>query len=469
VSGGRVVVVGDAFLDRDVDGDVRRVCPDSPAPVLDQASVTSRPGGAALAATLVPGDRDVTLVTATGADDVGRELAELIRARGVTLRAHELAGPTPEKIRLRADGHPLVRLDRGGPPAGLADPPGDTVDVLASASVILVSDYGRGLAAHPGLRSWLEGSGRPVVWDPHPRGPDPVAGCRVVTPNTSELTARFGPNRIEPYGSGPPQTPLAVLTTQVRRARAQWQAHAVVVTRGADGALLLTEDESPLVVPASRRFQGDTCGAGDCFAASVAGYLADGALPSEAVAAAVETASRFVAASAAGGLPAGALTWTPGDGAPTDREAAIRLAARVRREGGTVVATGGCFDLLHAGHLTLLRAARSLGDCLIVCLNSDRSVRRLKGPGRPVNPASDRAAVLASLGCVDAVCVFDEDTPAGLLDRLRPDLWAKGGDYDAGQLPESAVVASWGGQAVILPYLSGRSTTRILQRAALRR
>jgi rfaE bifunctional protein nucleotidyltransferase chain/domain len=130
------------------------------------------------------------------------------------------------------------------------------------------------------------------------------------------------------------------------------------------------------------------------------------------------------------------------------------------------VATGGCFDLLHAGHLSLLRSARLLGDCLIVCLNSDRSVRRLKGPGRPVVPSADRAAMLASLECVDAVCVFEEDTPMRILDFLRPDVWAKGGDYDANSLPESATVARWGGQTVVLPYLTGRSTTDLLRRAA---
>jgi rfaE bifunctional protein nucleotidyltransferase chain/domain len=128
-----------------------------------------------------------------------------------------------------------------------------------------------------------------------------------------------------------------------------------------------------------------------------------------------------------------------------------------------VVATGGCFDVLHAGHVRLLAEARSLGDCLVVCLNSDASVRRLKGPGRPRSSQSDRAAVLLALSSVDAVAVFDEDTPAEVLDRLRPDVWVKGGDYAGTELPEAGVLARWGGQAVVLPYLAGRSTTRLLQ------
>ncbi|MBI0301371.1 D-glycero-beta-D-manno-heptose 1-phosphate adenylyltransferase, partial [Streptomyces sp. PRKS01-29] len=143
------------------------------------------------------------------------------------------------------------------------------------------------------------------------------------------------------------------------------------------------------------------------------------------------------------------------------------LAEAVRARGGTVVATGGCFDLLHAGHVGLLQNARRIGDCLIVCVNSDASVGRLKGPGRPINPAADRVRVLSGLGCVDAVAVFDEDTPEPLLRQLRPDVWVKGGDYSADALPETAVLRDWGGQALVLPYLDGHSTTELARRAAL--
>ena len=130
-----------------------------------------------------------------------------------------------------------------------------------------------------------------------------------------------------------------------------------------------------------------------------------------------------------------------------------------------MVATGGCFDLLHAGHVAMLSAARSLGDCLVVCLNSDASVRRLKGPDRPVQDQADRAAVLLALGCVDAVAVFDHDTPVPTLERLRPDVFCKGADYAVTDLPEARAMAAWGGQAVVLPYLPDRSTTRLLEEA----
>ena len=144
---------------------------------------------------------------------------------------------------------------------------------------------------------------------------------------------------------------------------------------------------------------------------------------------------------------------------------AVEVVRRVRAAGGVVVATGGCFDLLHAGHVATLEAARRLGDCLIVCLNSDASVRRLKGEGRPLVPERDRVQVLQALEAVDAVTVFGEDTPHAVLDALRPDVWVKGGDYAASALPEAELLAGWGGQVVVVPYLAGRSTTRLVETA----
>lgn len=208
----------------------------------------------------------------------------------------------------------------------------------------------------------------------------------------------------------------------------------------------------------------DPCGAGDRFAATAAGLLADGALPSEAVAGAVAAASAFVAAGGAASVRVG----RPAPAAAALRESPEQLVARVRAAGGTVVATGGCFDLLHAGHVSVLSQARALGDCLVVLLNSDDSVRRLKGESRPLQSQADRATVLSALEHVDAVVVFDDDTPVAALERLRPDVWAKGGDYALADLPEAPVLAGWGGQAVVLPYLTGKSTTSLIQEAASR-
>lgn len=448
----RLVVVGDALLDRDLVGTVSRMAPDAPVPVIDVSSGTSRPGGAGLAALLAARDgRPVTLVTALGSDPAGQEVADLLAGAGVEVVDLGLCGATPEKVRARAGDQPLLRLDYGGPPSAVGPLPDAGRRAIAGAPGVLVADYGRGVTSEPGVRNALASlpKRRPVVWDPHPRGAEPIAGVRLVTPNRSEAGL--------PENAG-----LAAVTARARELAAQWSAAGVAVTLGSRGAVLVEGDGPPLAVPAPPAGRGDPCGAGDRFASTTAAWLADGALPSEAVTAGVAAASAFVAAGAAGGL----RTLAPEPVASAADP--FVLAARVRAGGGTVVATGGCFDLVHAGHVSVLEAARALGDCLIVCLNSDASVRRLKGPGRPLQHQEDRARVLQALGCVDGLIIFEEDTPEAVLDTLRPHVWAKGADYALGNLPEAALLSTWGGQAVVLPYLEGRSTTRLLQEANTR-
>jgi rfaE bifunctional protein nucleotidyltransferase chain/domain len=197
-------------------------------------------------------------------------------------------------------------------------------------------------------------------------------------------------------------------------------------------------------------------------------------LPSEAVAEAVTHAAAFVAAGGASTVEPGGLVGASdvrgGDVgevtiAADPAQAVQHMLQRVRAAGGRVVATGGCFDLLHAGHIGLLEAARSLGDALVVLINSDDSVRRLKGAGRPLQTQADRARILAALRCVDGVVAFAEDTPEQALAELRPDLWVKGGDYAGQELPEAGLVRSWGGQIVSVPYLAGRSTSDLVEQA----
>jgi D-beta-D-heptose 7-phosphate kinase/D-beta-D-heptose 1-phosphate adenosyltransferase len=451
-----LVVVGDALLDRDLLGSVSRMAPDAPVPVMDVSSGISRPGGAGLAALLAARDgRPVTLITALGTDAAGRELADLLAGVGVEVVDLGLDGPTPEKVRARAAGQPLLRLDYGGAPAEVGPLPDAGHRAVAGAGAVLVADYGRGMTSEPGVRDALARlpARRPVVWDPHPRGANPVPGARVVTPNRAEAGL--------PENAG-----LAAVTGRARQLATEWSATGVAVTLGSRGAVFVQGDGPPLAIPAPPAGRGDPCGAGDRFAATTAALLADGALPSEAVAAAVRSASAFVASGAAGALRTSDVR--PASDGPSSGDDPYLLAERVRAGGGTVVATGGCFDLVHAGHVSVLEAARALGDCLVVCLNSDASVRRLKGPGRPLQHEADRARVLRALGCVDGLIVFDDDTPEAVLDILRPDVFAKGGDYATGDLPEAALLSTWGGQAVVLPYLEGRSTTRLLQEATAR-
>ncbi|MFG3599794.1 D-glycero-beta-D-manno-heptose 1-phosphate adenylyltransferase [Micromonospora chersina] len=459
---GPLVVVGDALLDRDVTGAVSRICPDAPVPVLDEHAATDRPGGAGLAALLaVAPDTEVALVTALADDAGGARLAELLDEAGVAVYPMRLPGATAEKIRLRAGGQTLLRLDRGGEPQAPGQPSEVVLDLLSRARAILVSDYGRGLARQPALRAALAETAAPVVWDPHPRGPAAVAGARLTTPNLGELRRLTGDAGA---GSG-----LSTATRAGHELRRRWRVGAVAVTMGPDGAVLCHSGGTPLVVPPPSPVAQveDTCGAGDWFAATAALALGDGASTAEAVQAAVEAASAYVAAGGAAGLHRAPEPPRPAEGARSAEE----LVAKVRADGGRVVATGGCFDILHAGHLATLQAARRLGDCLVVCLNSDRSVRVLKGPERPVHPEQDRARLLAALDCVDAVVVFDEPTPHQVLARLRPDVWVKGGDYagdGAPELPEAELVRRWGGRVVTVPFLAGRSTTGTISAARQR-
>ncbi|MFP5319871.1 MAG: PfkB family carbohydrate kinase [Acidimicrobiia bacterium] len=458
---GPLVVVGDTLLDRDVAGRVERLSPDAPVPVVDETGSCARPGGAGLAAALAatgsPG-REVVLVTALGRDAAGREAAALLDAAGVRVVDLGLDGLTPEKVRIRAGDRSLLRLDRNcTDPAAVGALTPEAGSALRSAAAVLVSDYGRGLTGVASLCSALSDLDprTPRVWDPHPRGATPVKGCRLVTPNRAEAQG-FAPD--------PAGTSLADHARRARLLRERWGAAAVSVTLGPRGALVVDGPGPPFVVPAAPVGGGDPCGAGDRFAAAAAVALAEGAVVSEAVVAAVHAASTFVAAGGAGAVRLGGTTSVPAAPPPPGRVEDV--IAAVRAGGGTVVATGGCFDVVHAGHVSLLEGARALGDCLVVCLNSDDSVRRLKGAGRPRSPQEDRAAVLLALSCVDAVAVFDEDTPAAVLDRLRPDVFVKGGDYAGADLPEAETLARWGGQAVVLPYLAGRSTTRLLQEVA---
>lgn len=444
----RVVVVGDVLLDRDVHGRVDRVCPDAPAPVVDVESVASGPGGAGLTALLCAADAvEVTLVTPLADDAEGRELRGLLESDGVRVVALGHDGPTRVKTRLRAAGQSIARMDTGGPghPVGGLTP-GAAV-ALAQADVVLVSCYGGGTTSDPGIRAALarRAPGRPVVWDPHPRGAAPVDSCALVTPNLTEARQQ----------AGMPGAPGDVVAGRLRRL---WSARAVAVTGGHVGAWVATSAGEPLFAPAVAA-SGDSCGAGDRFASAAAVALALGRTTTEAVVEAVARAGQFVAAAGAAGF----RTAGPAAEPTTETDSAEALVAQLHGRGGTVVATGGCFDVLHAGHVSTLEAARALGDGLVVLLNSDASARRLKGPGRPVNCEADRARVLKGLSCVDAVLTFDEDDPRAALRRLRPDVWVKGGDYEDADLPEAALVRSWGGRVVLLPYLSGRSTTAVLQ------
>jgi D-beta-D-heptose 7-phosphate kinase/D-beta-D-heptose 1-phosphate adenosyltransferase len=459
---GPLVVLGDSLLDIDIDGEANRLSPEAPVPVVDVSRQRRRPGGAGLAALLAArSGGDVILVTAIGVDDHGHALRNLL-ADHLEVCALPLDGSTVSKCRIAAGEVPMLRIDSGSGQARRGPLPAGVVRTIAGAGAILVADYGRGVADLPAIRQALlqRTNSVPVIWDPHPRGPHPVRGCTLVTPNATE--ARLFSRAEHPGEQG-------------RQLCVRWHARAVAVTVGGRGAVLTEADPPrtrhlpPPDFPQVGHGRVDTLGAGDQFAVAAALALLEGADAREAVEAAVCSAAQFVQAGGAAAVsttsadPTNLAARTPERTGGSDD--AFEVAARVRHSGGRLVATGGCFDLLHRGHISLLTQARALGDALVVCLNSDASVRRAKGAGRPVVSQQDRAAVLAALAAVDGVAIFEEKTPAALLSRLQPDLWVKGTDYADCVLPEAEVVERLGGRVVLLPVVPGYSTTHLVHAA----
>ena len=461
MTAGPLVIIGDSLLDIDIEGTADRLSPDAPVPVVDVQRSWHRPGGAGLAALIAAQLADeVVLITAMAADDAGEVLRDLLDPI-VDVRPLRLRGSTVCKTRVSASGVPMLRLDTGdGRAEGALIPPAVT-EAIAQASTIVVSDYGRGVTAMSALRERLaHGVAQvPLVWDPHPAGAEPVHGCALVAPNAAEA-ARFSRNE-DPGIQG-------------SRLCEVWQAQAVAVTRGDRGATVTDrESGNTTTVPVLDRrapLRPDTCGAGDAFAAAAAEAFRTGADAHTAVRAAVSWAAAYVHAGAATSMSTAARSgFLPESGSWSERRNPFELADRIRRTGGRLVATGGCFDLLHRGHVSLLEQARALGDALIVCLNSDASIRGAKGASRPIVGQDDRARVLHALAAVDGVAIFDEETPADLLAKLQPDIWVKGTDYANRPMAEADVVRQFGGQIVLVPVIPGYSTSRLVDTATLNR
>jgi len=438
-----IAVVGDLIVDRDLIGRVERVAADAPVPVVEQPTERMRPGGAGLAASLAAAGADVALLTAASDDDVDRLAIERLRGLGVTVHAARRVAPVPQKIRVRTDDHVMLRVDRGVRASTVAAFPAAGLDDLAHRDAILVSDYGGEVARTVDRDLLRPRPRRPLVWDPHRIGAEPVAGA-VVTPNLDEAVAWAG--------TGVERDAVATASRAAVALAGRWIPSAQCITLGRDGALVVEGEHRSLVGGASPGPVTDACGAGDRFAATLTLGLAAGLRVIDATEIAVQEATAFVR-DGHDGWTASAAGW-PG---PAD--------APGRGGRPTVVATSGCFDLLHAGHIRMLTSARALGDRLVVLLNDDASVRRTKGSGRPLVPVAERAELLRALTAVDEVVIFGEDTPVRALREIRPDVFVKGGDYRDVEIPEARAIALWGGHVVILPYEAGRSTTELINRS----
>jgi D-beta-D-heptose 7-phosphate kinase/D-beta-D-heptose 1-phosphate adenosyltransferase len=466
-----VTVVGDFMLDGWWTGTIDRMCREAPAPVVDIARRDFAPGGAAnTAMNLAALGARVSVAGIIGADDAGAELRRQLVAAGVdtTLLAEHPDMATPTKIRISSGGQVLLRLDDTAasvPTDALATFEAAVPAAVGHQNAVVICDYGTGVLAEPvrgRLIESLAGRGQEtlVVVDAH--DPRPWAGLEpdLVTPNAQEA-ARMLDLRL---GSGPERA--AVVTEHAGELLQATGARAVVVTLDRDGTVLIPATGDPHRTWARPATEKQASGAGDTFVAALT--LARAAsLPLSAsldlAQAAADVVVHHPGTSVCGTDELGRYLESFGDAAVTADELERHIRAH-RNDGQRVVLTNGCFDVLHRGHTRYLNQAKQLGDILVVALNSDDSVRKLKGPGRPINSVADRAAVIAALSCVDYVTVFDTPTPIPLIGQLRPEIYAKGGDYTPEMLAETEAVEAYGGTVTILDYVAERSTTAMVQR-----
>jgi len=463
----RVVVIGDLLLDGWWTGDIGRIAREAPAPVVDLASREYVPGGAAnTAVNLAALGAQVCSVGIVGDDEEGRILRERMAQAGIDVtRVRGVPGArTTTKIRISADDQVIVRLDdrEAGPwpEQALAQLVVDAREASADADAQVVCDYGGVLSE--GLVAELAQLARPAlrIVDAHDARRLRDLRPDIVTPNAAEAELLAG----RPLGSGEERADrAAALSDRIREAAG---ARTAVVTLDRSGTVLLRSGAAPVRTHAHPSPEKQASGAGDVFvaaltAAHAAGEPLEGAVALAQCAADIAVQRTGTCVCGLDELDEHALRADETVMEADDLEA--RLAEH-RLRGERIVFTNGCFDVLHRGHTSSLRQASQLGDVLVVAVNADASVRRLKGEERPVNSERDRASVLAALACVDYVTIFREDTPRELIRRLRPHVYAKGGDYTPEMLAETTAVDEIGAEVAILDYVADHSTTRMIGR-----
>ncbi len=461
-AGVRVLVVGDVMLDEYWRGEVERISPEAPVPVVHVGSRSARPGGAGnVAMNLAALGVQVTLFGVTGRDAAAEQLRETLAQAGISARLWALADrPTITKLRVLGPHQQLLRLDAETvAPVAVPDLATAFEAALAETDIVVLSDYGKGLLAAPApLIAAARARGLRVLVDPKGADYGRYAGASAITPNRAEFERIVGP-----CGD------LPALEAQGQALCRQLGLERLLVTRSEAGMTLLGSD-SVRHLPARAREVFDVTGAGDTVIAWLAGALAAG----------LDWPAAAWLANAAAGVAvghSGAVAVTPAElqAALAPVEPAVRQGvldwpvlqaevAAARRRGERIVMTNGCFDLLHPGHVAYLAEARALGDRLLVAVNDDASVRCLKGPDRPVNPLASRLQLLAALRSVDWVVPFAGDTPAALIEAIGPDVLVKGGDYRLEQIAGHQAVLARGGQVRVMPFLPGHSSSALLAR-----
>ncbi|CAA7618545.1 Bifunctional protein HldE (Includes: D-beta-D-heptose 7-phosphate kinase; D-beta-D-heptose 1-phosphate adenylyltransferase) [Candidatus Terasakiella magnetica] len=467
----QVLCIGDAMLDRFVYGTVDRISPEAPIPVVFIERETAMLGGAGnVVRNLVALGAAPAFVSVVGDDTAGREVTRLVGEHGEIdpCIVVEPGRQTTIKTRFFASHQQLLRADRESRTKvsdAIRDQLLTRVDrLLDKAGVMVLSDYGKGVLAPPVAGELIrraKAKGKQVVVDPKGTDYSIYAGATIVTPNRKELFE----------ATGLPVDGDEAVVAAARHLIETCGIEAVLVTRSQDGMTLVTASGEIHHLPAQAREVFDVSGAGDTVVATLAAAIASGASLLEGahlanvaagivvgkVGTAVAYAEEVVAALHHDDL-------TAGESKIVTLSAACELADRWRRKGIKVGFTNGCFDLLHPGHVSILTQAKAACDRLVVGLNSDASVQRLKGPTRPVQSEASRATVLSSLATVDLVVIFGEETPLSLIETLRPDVLIKGADYTIATVVGAEQVQSWGGKVVLAELVNGQSTTNTIKR-----
>jgi D-beta-D-heptose 7-phosphate kinase / D-beta-D-heptose 1-phosphate adenosyltransferase len=457
-----VLVIGDVMLDRYCHGRTRRVSAEAPIPVVDVQEVEERPGAAAnVALNVVSLGSRATLIGMIGDDESGSTLTGKLAGAGIEcLLQMQPDYPTTTKLRIVSRSQQLARADFERYQAMPSNVLQDVIAApLETCDNVLLSDYDKGVLADPqAVIAPARALNKPVIVDPKFKDFREYRGAAVVKPNRLELQNAVGSWSTE-----------AEMVAKCQRLITDLGIDAMLVTRSTEGMTLIRQTGKELHFPARTREVYDVTGAGDTVVATVCAALGSGETLADAVG----------LANIAAGLVVSHFGITSVSGPELRQEVASEMdyetgrmsqeqlqivVEEARAHGEKIVLTNGCFDILHAGHVDYLAEARSVGDRLIVAVNGDESVRRLKGDGRPINSVDHRMTLLAGLSAVDWVVSFDDDTPAKLIADLKPDVLVKGGDYEIDQVVGADIVKSYNGEVRVLTLVEDCSTSALVQK-----
>lgn len=457
----KVLVFGDAMLDRYWHGATSRISPEAPIPVVDVAEVEDRLGGAAnVALNIAALGGSAALVAAVGQDEAAKALETKLEGANISSHLVAISGrPTGTKIRIVSQHQQLVRADfESTEDIDSAHFAESLEKWLPEQDALLLSDYDKGVLAQPGPAIELARNlNKPVLVDPKFKDYSAYAGATLVKPNRKEFQAAVGAWQSDDEMVQKAQTMMANLGFA-----------AMLITRGDEGMTLVQRNGPALHLPATSREVFDVSGAGDTVIATLAAALSSGKSMQDAASLSNIAAGIVVAkhgtASVSGPEIRSEVAKNSGHRGVMSQEQLERVIAEAKDHGQKVVFTNGCFDILHAGHVEYLAEAKQQGDKLVVAINDDEGVKRLKGEGRPINHLERRMTMLAGLEAVDWVVSFSEDTPENLLQLVKPDVLVKGGDYSVAEVVGGDIVAGYGGEVAVLKLVDGLSTTALAEK-----